>query len=122
MKRTISTIVAAALCLSVVSIAFAAGGQETKGVDAKANLEASLKVDTSGLKSADGQLLLKPSTDNRAVPTRPANPSALPQTDPLHWYDMEWAGWNANKTAVPKSPMTGAIGKKIVFIVHGDHP
>jgi ribose transport system substrate-binding protein len=122
MKRTISTIVALALCLSMVSFAFAAGGQQAGTVDAKANLEASLKVDTSGLKSADGQQLLRPSTDNRPVPVRPANPSALPETDPLHWYDMEWAGWNANKNAVPKSPMTGAIGKKIVFIVHGDHP
>lgn len=122
MKRTISSIVAAALCLLVVSVAFAAGGQEAKGGDAKANLEASLKVDTSGLKSADGQQLLRHSTDNRAVPARPANPSALPQTNPLHWYDMEWAGWNANKSAVPKSPMNGAIGRKIVFIVHGDHP
>ncbi|MFH2115246.1 MAG: hypothetical protein ABIJ86_12150, partial [Spirochaetota bacterium] len=119
MKRMISTIVAAALCISVASFAFAAGGQEAAGVDAKANLEASLKVDTSGLKSADGQLLLRPSTDNRPVPKRPANPDALPETDPLHWYDMEWAGWNANKAAVPKTPMTGAIGKKIIFIVHG---
>jgi ribose transport system substrate-binding protein len=122
MKRMISTIVAAALCLSMASFAFAAGGQDAAGGDAKANLAASLKVDTSGLKSADGQLLLKPSTDNRAVPTRPANPDALPETDPMHWYDMEWAGWNADKSAVPKSPMTGAIGKKIIFIVHGDHP
>lgn len=119
MKRMVILMVAATLA---ATYAFAAGGQQAGGTDAKANLEASLKVDTSGLKSADNQQLLRPSTDNRKVPTRPANPSALPETDPLHWYDMEWAGWNANKAAVPKSPMTGAIGKRVVFIVHGDHP
>ena len=122
MKRTITLIAAAALSLSLTGFAFAAGGQQAAGGDVKGNLEASLKVDTSVLKSADNQLLLKPSTDNRKVPARPANPDALPETDPLHWYDMEWAGWNANKSAVPASPKTGAIGKKIIFIVHGDHP
>ena len=106
----------------VFAIASSCTRKEVAKSDTNANLEASLKVDTSGLKSADGQQLLRPSTDNRAVPTRPANPSALPQTDPLHWYDMEWAGWNANKSAVPASPKTGAIGRKIIFIVHGDHP
>ena len=53
---------------------------------------------------------------------RPANPEALPETNPLHWYDMEYAGWNAKKVNLPKSPADGAIGKKIIFIVHGDHP
>ncbi len=86
------------------------------------NLAASLAIDTKVLKSADGQLLLAPSTDNRKVPMRPSNPDALPETNPLHWYDMEWAGWNVTPTNLPQSPADGAIGKKIIMIVHGDHP
>ena len=86
------------------------------------NLAASLAIDTKVLKSADGQLLLAPSTDNRKVPMRPSNPDALPETNPLHWYDMEWAGWNVTPTNIPQSPADGAIGKKIIMIVHGDHP
>jgi len=86
------------------------------------NLAASLAIDTKVLKSADGQLLLAPSTDNRKVPMRPSNPDALPETNPLHWYDMEWAGWNVTPMNVPMSPADGAIGKKIIMIVHGDHP
>jgi ribose transport system substrate-binding protein len=119
MKRMMVLILASALVFAMTT---GCAKKEVAKSDTNANLEASLKIDTSGLKSADGQELLKPSTDNRAVPTRPSNPDALPETDPLHWYDMEWAGWNADKTAVPKSPKTGAVGKKIIFIVHGDHP
>ena len=119
MKRMITVILASALVLAMTT---GCAKKDVAKSDTNANLEASLKIDTSGLKSADGQQLLRPSSDTRAVPTRPANPDALPETDPLHWYDMEWAGWNADKTAVPKSPKTGAIGKKIIFIVHGDHP
>lgn len=122
MKKLVTIVMVAALSLSLAGFVFASGGQQSSGGNAKANLEASLKVDTSTLKSADNQPLLRPSTDNRKVPARPANPDALPETDPLHWYDMEWAGWNADKSAVPKSPMTGAIGKKVIMIVHGDHP
>ncbi len=122
MKRTIAMIVVVTVCLSLASLAFATGAQEGATVDTAANLAASLQVDTSGLLSADGQQLLRPSTDNRPVPERPANPGALPQSDPLHWYDMEWAGWNADKSRVPESPRNGAIGRRIIFIVHGDHP
>ena len=116
MKRSI-LIVAALAILAIVALP--CFGQTA---DQKANLAASLKVDTSVLKSADGQLLLAPSTDTRAVPKRPADPNALPEIDPLHWYDMEWAGWNVTPANLPKSPADGAIGKKVIFIVHGDHP
>ena len=121
MKRT--TLLLAALALSLL-VVFTVGGcaKAKAAAAAKANLAASLKVDTSVLKSADNQQLLAPSTDTRQVPARPADPNALPETDPLHWYDMEWAGWNVTPTNVPKSPMNGAIGKKVIMIVHGDHP
>ena len=72
------------------------------------------------LTAADGQPLIKIGGDKRVVPARPANPEALPETDPLHWWDMEFAGEITNKTNIPKSPADGAIGKKVIMIVHGD--
>ncbi len=115
MKKSVILMLAVlALAVAVVGTVPAQGG--------KKNLENSLKVDVSGLKSADGQPLIVLSTEKKLVPKRPANPDALPETDPLHWYDIEYAGWNAKKVNIPKSPANGAIGKKIIFIVHGDHP
>lgn len=111
--------------LLIGGLLFAAGTQEgTMSADeAKANLEASLAVDTSTLTAADGQPLLKLGADVQGViPDRPADPESLPETDPLHWYDMEYAGWNVEKTNIPASPESGAIGKRVVMIVHGDHP
>jgi ribose transport system substrate-binding protein len=118
MKRI--AIVAAVLAL--LAFAVLPGFSQNLTAAQQANLAASLKVDTSVLKSADGQQLLAPSTDTRMVPKRPADPSALPDTDPLHWYDMEWSGWNVTPINMPKSPGDGAIGKKIIMIVHGTHP
>jgi ABC-type sugar transport system substrate-binding protein len=86
------------------------------------DLTASLKVDVAKITAADGQPLIVLSKESKEVPKRPANPDALPETDPLHWYDMEYAGWGIKKTNLPKSPADGAIGKKVIFIVHGDHP
>jgi ABC-type sugar transport system substrate-binding protein len=120
MKRLAFILMALAVVALAVSLVGCGGG--SKKATAQANLKASLAVDTSGLKSADGQQLLAPSKDNREVPKRPADPNALPETDPLHWYDMEWAGWNVTPTNLPKSPGDGAIGKKVIMIVHGDHP
>jgi ribose transport system substrate-binding protein len=120
MKRV--AFIAVAVGLAILFTLSLGSCQSKEVVAAKANLAESLKVDTSTLKSADNQQLLAPSTDNRKVPTRPADPNALPETDPLHWYDMEWAGWNVKPTNLPKSPANGAIGKKVIMIVHGDHP
>ena len=86
------------------------------------DLAASLKVDVTKIKAADGQSLIVLNSDVKQIPKRPANPEALPETDPLHWYDMEFAGWGVKKINIPKSPADGAIGKKVIFIVHGDHP
>ena len=101
-----------------------AGSQDAsgEGVDAAANLEKSLAVDTSVLKAADGQPLILLQENQREVPPRPADPEALSDDDPLRWWDIEYAGWNATKTNIPESPKDGAIGKRVVMIVHGDHP
>lgn len=124
MKRQVRMLFLVMVLLVSTAVLFAQGGKATgpSAADAAANLEASLKVDTSVLKAADGQPLLKLSADVPKIPTRPANPEALPDTNPLRWFDMEYAGWDAQKTNIPASPKSGAIGKRITFIVHGDHP
>ncbi|NLA92355.1 MAG: substrate-binding domain-containing protein [Spirochaetales bacterium] len=113
-----------AIMLIVGSLLFAAGGKEVgpSKAEAAANLEESLKVDTSVLKAADGQPLLRLATEVPSVPKRPADPEALPESNPLRWYDMEYAGWESNKINIPESPKDGAKGKNVVMIVHGDHP
>jgi len=118
------------LCLSLLMMVvltgfvFAAGQQESSdsGVSTSDNLAASLAVDTTVLKAADGQQLIKLESTGRTVPARPTDPSALPETDPLHWWDMEFAGEITNKINIPESPADGAIGKNVTMIVHGDPP
>ncbi len=105
-------LVIAALATSVVFV----GSASAK------DLAASLKVDVSKITAADGQPLIVLSNETKTVPKRPVNPEALPEADPLHWFDMEYAGWGIKKVNLPKSPADGAIGKKVIFIVHGDHP
>lgn len=85
------------------------------------NLEASLKIDVSSLKSNDGQPLILP-IETKLIPKRPDFPLKLPETDPLHWYDAEYVAWNITKINTPVSPKNGAIGRKVVMIVAGDHP
>ncbi|MDR1352280.1 MAG: sugar ABC transporter substrate-binding protein [Treponema sp.] len=122
MKRTLLT----ALLALVIggSLVFAGGGQQSGGGGAASgdNLQKSLALDTSGVKSTDGQTLMPPLAAKQ-VPARPSNPDALPEDDPLHWYDQEYAGWNAGSKINPaKSPANGSIGKHVIVIVHGDHP
>jgi ABC-type sugar transport system, periplasmic component len=85
------------------------------------NLEESLKVDVSNLKSGDGQPLLL-FMEEKEIPKRPSNVNDLPLDDPLHWYDLEYGGWNTKKVNIPKSPADGAIDKKVIVIINGDHP
>lgn len=131
MKMLRKIVICIVVLLCCTSVIFAGGKQEasdgasdesTAVSKEESNLEKSLAVDTSDLKAADGQPLILLQEKQRTVPPRPEDPEALPKEDPLHWWDIEFAGWNAKKTNIPESPKDGAIGKKIVFIVHGDHP
>lgn len=122
MKKLVTILFSLLFVLAATGFVFAGGqSDETKAVGA-GNLKASLAIDVSVLKAADGQQLIKIGGDKRVVPARPADPSALPETDPLHWWDMEFAGEITNKINIPESPGDGAIGKRITMIVHGDHP
>ncbi|MDR2607259.1 MAG: sugar ABC transporter substrate-binding protein [Treponema sp.] len=121
MKKRVFLTVLVVLALSG-SLLFAGGGKQSGGGVAGDNLEKSLALNYSGVKSTDGQALMPP-LSAKQVPQRPADPNALPEEDPLHWYDMEYAGWNAGAKITPaKSPANGSIGKQIILIVHGDHP
>lgn len=111
MKKCLWILLVLVMCLSMTVLA--------AGSD---NLKKSLAIDVSGLKADDNQPLLQLSKTKFKIPKRPANPDALAETNPLHWYNMEYAGWDAKKVNIPKSPKTGALGKKVIVIVHGDHP
>ncbi len=77
--------------------------------------------EVAGLRSKDNQPLILPAVA-KTIPPRPADPEALPETDPLHWYDMEYAGWGVKKVNLPESPANGPNGKRVVFLKASDHP
>ena len=95
--------------------------QRTAAEKARA-LQESLAVDVSHLKSTDGQPLIIMDDSPLDPPDRPADPSKLPQDNPLHWYDMEYAGWRCKKVNQPASPADGAQGKYVMCLRHMDHP
>ncbi len=97
-----------------------ANGEQTTAPTGSGAAE-TLAVDLSKIKGSDGQPLLVIG-EKKEIPPRPQDPNALPETDPLHWWDMEYAGWTTEKAPMPKSPGDGAKGKKVTVIVHGDHP
>ena len=85
------------------------------------NLEKSLALNIDDIIGSDGQPVLLTLT-GKPIPPRPDDPLALPETDPLHWYDMEYAGWGAENKSIPESPKDGSIGKHAIVIINGDHP
>ncbi len=93
------------------------------GRDRSVESEASRQpaVDVFELRSVDGQLLLPPPS-TKEIPPRPADPSALPKENAGHWYDMEYAGWNAEKVNMPVSPGDGPRGKTVIYLKMVDHP
>ena len=79
-------------------------------------------IDSSTLKSSDGQALVQWNPAVKNIPPRPANPSAFDEWDERHWYDMEYAGWGVQKKNIPRSRADGAKGKVVIAIVPGGHP
>lgn len=77
--------------------------------------------DSSGVLSTDGQMLM-PELTVKETPERPENPDALPEDDAGHYFDMEYAGWDAEeKVNIPESDGSGPEGKYVIVIVHGAH-
>ena len=79
-------------------------------------------VDISNLKSSDGQLLIQWNRKQKIIPPRPDNPENYPEEDAMHWYDMEYAGWNIKKKNIPVSLADGADGKTIILLESSNHP
>ncbi|HTQ09815.1 MAG TPA: sugar ABC transporter substrate-binding protein [Fimbriimonadaceae bacterium] len=80
------------------------------------------KVDVLALKGTDHQPLILIDDTPTTIPPRPAQPDALPEEDPLHWYDIEYSGWNTKKLDMPKSPGNGPAGKRVLCLRFMDHP
>lgn len=75
------------------------------------------------LRGTDNQpYLLPPGSGKTEIPERPADPKALPETDKLHWWDIEYAGWKVDKAPMPMSPGDGPRGKRVILLKAGDHP
>ncbi len=79
-------------------------------------------IDTSEMKSSDGQPLIKWNVKEKEIPQRPDNPESYPKEDERHWYDFEYSGLNIKKIKPIESPADGARGKSIICIQPGDHP
>jgi methyl-accepting chemotaxis protein/ABC-type sugar transport system substrate-binding protein len=79
-------------------------------------------IDASNLASSDGQPLIQWNYMAKQIPPRPDRPESYPETDERHWYDMEYAGWNAEKAPMPESPSDGADGKRVLALLPGRHP
>ena len=108
---------------TAATLAFSASEQEeaVEDTECQADLTKSLSVDTSGIKTTDNQPLVE-YEKTRNVPTKPADPSALPEMDALHWYEIEYAGYNTVKMDMPERPACGAYGKYVVLLQPGQHP
>jgi ribose/xylose/arabinose/galactoside ABC-type transport system permease subunit/ABC-type sugar transport system substrate-binding protein len=79
-------------------------------------------VDVYALRGTDGQPLILHGASGKAVPPRPPDPTALPETDKGHWWDIEYAGWQVDKAPMPPSPGDGPKAKTITLLKAGDHP
>ncbi len=72
--------------------------------------------------SSEDRLLLFWSNPTKPIPLRPHHPERYPREDARHWFDQEYAGWSADKLAMPESPCDGPRGKRIAFLQPGDAP
>ncbi|OHE71382.1 MAG: hypothetical protein A2Z99_15395, partial [Treponema sp. GWB1_62_6] len=79
-------------------------------------------IDTSTLKSSDGQPLVQWNRLIKKIPPRPSKSAAYGEWDERHWYDMEYAGWGIAKTNLPVSRGDGAAGKRAIAVLPGSHP
>ncbi len=105
-KRTVGSLFALAVC----------------GMSMTALAKNSTEVDLSTLRGSDGQLIVQ-IAEPKKIPSRPADPKALPESDAGHWYDIEYAGelYKSNGN-LPKPDGTGAMNKDVVVMVMGPHP
>lgn len=73
-------------------------------------------VTTSSFSLSKNHAFILWNLSSKHLPHRPAKPELLPKEDEGHWYDMEYAGWDAVKENIPTSPGTGPKGKKVICL------
>jgi hypothetical protein len=98
MKRRMTIFFALLLALALTGAVYAGGGGEATETETTAggmsNLEKSLAVDTTGLKSEDGQPLIILQEKQREVPARPRQPL-------VHWVHRKLptpTKWSSNRS------------------------
>ena len=117
------TIVAVVGIVAITAMYFHHAARLQLGVTASSTgLPAATDVDVFALRGTDGQPYVLREQTPPSIPSRPADPTALPKTEAGHWWDIEYAGWNVEKASMPTSPGDGARGKSIVLLKAGDHP
>ncbi|MBI5832493.1 MAG: substrate-binding domain-containing protein [Armatimonadetes bacterium] len=133
-ERTVAMVcVSVTACVAIVAIYAMWSGRQAPAPTATVVAQAPGKpaaapaaekpaVDPSSLKATDGQPLVWLDTSALRSPPRPSDPTALPEADPLHWFDSEYSGWNAPKLAMPPSPRSGPKGKRVVSLQYMNHP
>jgi ribose transport system substrate-binding protein len=100
-----------------------AGRENSENMDIVSQEVSRFKIiDTSGLKSSDGQDLIQWNKKKKEIPERPANPRGLAESEAGHWHDLEYAGWNTKKVNIPGSFADGAKGKTVILLESCDHP
>ena len=71
---------------------------------------------TSTLQQSRDQLFVLWNGSEKPIPPYPGPPESFPEDDERHWYDKEYAGWNAVKLPQPASAADGPMGKEVVFV------
>lgn len=107
----------------------AAPAEEAPAADDAAPAEGGDNLEASKVKFADAvdaemttdNQILMPEPILKEVPERPADPDSLADDDAGKYFDMEYLTEGEKAENLPASPADGAIGKKVVVIVHGDH-
>lgn len=79
--------------------------------------------------ASDGQPLIPRDVEPKKVPNKVANYQSLPKESIAHWHDVEYAGFNMQRTNhkgeaifMPESPRNGARGKYVIWLKFVDHP
>ena len=117
------TAVAVAAIAAVTAMHFRYTALQARLITSAMDRPAAAAADVYALRGTDHQpYLFPPAAEKTPVPPRPDDPKALPETDKLHWWDIEYAGWRVEKAAMPASPKDGPRGKRVILLKAGDHP
>jgi len=115
------TAIAAIACVMITAIYFKHVSMPVQLAPANAPAPGG-EASVFALRGTDRQPYLFPPGEAKAIPERPADPKALPETDKGHWWDIEYAGWKTKKVSMPASPKNGPKGKQVILLKAGDHP